>query len=536
MRKLIVAVVLSLPCYSADTRYLDVVRTFVDTMMARGTDHYGPEHSPLFAGTLDLNTMSLPKLRGLEELPRNRDGHVYAIGYGLPDPPVGIRPGDRSPQGNNLEHDIMLLRTMYELSAVTGEPAYSTFADAILRFRLFHCQSPATGLMASGEHMSWDFVHEKAYANLYEVFRRFPFYDKLYAIDTYRTLRIADALWLSQIGNKLVGDFSRHAGYESFQPDTGCALPRHAGFYIWAYANAYAQSRDPKYIDRIELLIESRTGKRPQPFSLLLKPGQFEPAASANSTLRLLLWEAADLVPSRREVWRKIVRELDEVAFKGEGAPINLGYDRDGKVLWGGPEFRRSQTDSPVDNARRQPPSAEQEKQAKEYPSLARYGRTISAGGQTRSTTLSRLWRLEYGGSGPSGEALQSYHRYLQAKDERFVRHAEEIADRYVKDGFPKVAHDLWPRAAGQVISLCVALSAEQVIPAAKREAYGKFAREVADRAIPLFSKNGLFRADGAAEHYESITGADDLVWALLQLHCALNRPDHPIGFIDVNY
>jgi hypothetical protein len=534
MRKLIFVIALCLPCYPADSDYLAVVRTFVDTMMARGTDRYGPEHSPLFAATLDLNTMSLPKLKEVEELPRNRDGHVYSIGYGLPDPPVGIRPGDRAPQGNNLEHDIMLLRTMYELSAVTGDARYATFADSILRFWLFHCQSPATGLMASGEHISWDFVHEKANGNLYEVWRRFPFYDKLYAIDTYRALRNADALWLSQIGNKLVGDYSRHAGFESFQPDTGCALPRHAGFYIWAYANAYAQSRDPKYIDRIELLIESRTGKRPQPFSLLVKPGQFEPAGSAHPTLRLLLWDAAELVPSRREAWRKIVRELDAQAFKGEGPPINLGYDRNGKVLMGQPEFRRAKASA--DTPRRPAPAAGEEKLAKQYPSLARFGRVVTAGLQTRSTTLSRLWGLEYGGTGVSGDGLRDYHRYLQSEDKRFLERAEEATDRYLQEGFPKVTQDLWPRAAGQVISICLALSSEQAVPQAKRERYAAFAREVAERAIPLFSRNGLFRADGAAEHYEAITGADDLLWALLQLHCALFRPDHRIGFIDVNY
>ncbi|MFB3829003.1 MAG: hypothetical protein ACE15B_19710 [Bryobacteraceae bacterium] len=511
-----------------------MVRTFVDTMMARGTDQYGPVRSPLFAATLNLDTMALPKLKTVAKLPLNRDGHVYSIGYGLPDPPVGIRPGDRSPQGNNLEHDIMLLRTMYELSRVTGDSRYAAFADSILRFWLFHCQSPATGLMASGEHISWDFVHENANGDLYEVFRRFPFYDKLYAIDTWRALRNADALFLSQIGNKMVGDFSRHAGYESFAPDTGCALPRHAGFYIWAYANAYAQSRDPKYIDRIELLIESRTGKRPQPYSLLVRPGRFEPAASAHPTLRALLWDAAELVPSRREAWRKIVRELDEQAFRGEGGPINLGYNRDGKVLWGNPEFRSGQPRG--EPGRSEAPTAEAEKLARQYPSLVRFGRAVSANGQTRSTTLSRLWRLEYGGSGPSGDALRDYYRYLQCKDARFLRDAEEATDRYLEEGFPKVTHDLWPSVTGQVISLCLALSGEKAVPAAKRERYAAFAREVADRAIPLFSKNGLFRADGAAGHYEAITGADDLVWALLQLHCALNRPDHPIGFIDTNF
>ena len=57
----------------------------------------------------------------------------------------------------------------------------------------------------------------------------------------------------------------------------------------------------------------------------------------------------------------------------------------------------------------------------------------------------------------------------------------------------------------------------------------------MADRSIPLFLKNSLFRADGAADHYEAITGTDDLVYALLQLHAARNKPDHPLPHIDAN-
>ena len=100
-------------------RYLDTARTFVDTMIEKGTDRYGTEHSPLFAAMLDLNTMSLPAVN-VDELLSEGKPQVRAIGHGLPDPPAGIRPGDRAPIGNNLEHDIMLLRSMYELTAITG--------------------------------------------------------------------------------------------------------------------------------------------------------------------------------------------------------------------------------------------------------------------------------------------------------------------------------------------------------------------------------------------------------------------------------
>lgn len=80
------------------------------------------------------------------------------------------------------------------------------------------------------------------------------------------------------------------------------------------------------------------------------------------------------------------------------------------------------------------------------------------------------------------------------------------------------------------------ALAAEPRTAPADRQRYLAFARQTADLALRVFPKNGLFRADGAAAHYEAITGADDLAWALLQLDCALNGCPAPLGHIDVNW
>ncbi|MGB9606647.1 MAG: hypothetical protein ACPL88_12295, partial [Bryobacteraceae bacterium] len=353
--------------------YLKAVRNFLDTMIERGTDRYGAVHSPLFAAMLDLDTLSLPVTSLPVEALRWRP-QIQAIGYGLPDPPVGVRPGDRAPVGNNLEHDIMLLRALYEFSELTGEGRYAQHADACLRFWLLNCQSPATGLMYSGEHASWDFYHEQGYADTYEVYRRFPFWGKLYAMDPARALRFADALWMAQLGDKRVGDYSRHARISAYGPDTGAAYPRHAGFYIWAYANAYAQTRDPKFVERVELLIESRTSLRPQPYSLLIEPGAWRPERSSDPTLRALLWEAAALVPSRTEAWRRLVRELDERAF-AEPETESL-----------------SSSSSPK-------PQTVPPKPAPEAARLQTQGRRLIAQGglRTESTTLSPLWKMGYG-------------------------------------------------------------------------------------------------------------------------------------------
>ncbi len=514
-RALILLALVCGPGWTAETdRYLKAVRAFVDTMMARGVDHYGPVHSPLFAAMLDLKTLSLPSETLPDEFYKENGMH-QAVGYGLPDPPVGIRPGDRSPLGNNLEHDIMLLRTMYELTAVTGEKKYAAHAEAVLRFWLLNCQSPVTGLMASGEHMSWEFARERAYGNVHEVFRRFPFWDKLYSVDPWRALRIADGLWLAQIGDKKVGDFSRHAGYRDYRPGAGAAYPRHAGFYIWAYANAYAQSRDPKYIERVELLLESRTRIRPQPFSLLIEPGSFQPEQSTDPALRLLLWDAAGQVPSRRQAWRAIVRQLDEKAFARPATE----------------RLSSSSTPRPVT-------PAEEKKRVEPLARLETAGRvlTTQGGTRTKSTTLSPLWNMGYGSSGASGRALLDLTRYLQTGDARFLQAATGVADRLVAEGIPATRNDLWPRACGQVISLLVALAREKGVPPEKQRRYMDFAGQVADMSLGLFTRNSLFRADGMAEHYEAITGADDLLWGLLQLHCARLGTPHQLGHNDVNW
>jgi len=489
--------------------YRQAVRVFLDTMIEKGTDRYGAEHSPLFAAMLDLDTLSLPAVR----LPANyftKNDLPEALGYGIPAPPVGVRPTDRSPLGNNLEHDIMLLKTLEAFSRVTGEPRYAQHARAVLAFWLRRCQSPATGLMYSGEHASWNFYTEQGYGDTYEVFRRFPFWNELYAIDPERALRFADALWLHQIGDKRVGDYSRHARISQHGPATGAAYPRHAGFYIWAYANAYAQTRDPRFIERAEVLIESRTGLRPRPHSLLIEPGAWRVEKSADSTLRALLWESAALVPSRREAWRALVRELDERAFADAAAE----------------QLSSSSNGSP-------PPQA--------APLLARLsqpgrGVVIERGARTVSLALGELWRMDYGDAGYSGKALLHYTRWRQTGDARFFRLVEAAANRYLEEGLPADTRDLWPRAAGQVISLMAALAREPRAAPQRKQQYLTFAKQTADLALRVFSRNGLFRADGASRHYEAITGADDLAWALLQLDGELRGGQDQLGIVDVNW
>ena len=194
------------------------------------------------------------------------------------------------------------------------------------------------------------------------------------------------------------------------------------------------------------------------PESLLVQRGSFEPEQSVAPALRILLWDAAELVPHRRDAWRKLTRELDEVALAS-------------------PE--------------RTPPKRPVVPGEGPVPGLLRLGRILAnKSGHVVSSTLSPLWDQGYGSAGVSGEGLEHLTRFKQTTDERFLRRAERVADRYVAEGFPTKTEDLWPRACGQVVSLMLGLARENGIPREKGKRYTTFAREVADRSIPLFLKN----------------------------------------------
>src|SRR5437764_11200464 len=91
--------------------YLEVVRRYADTMIERGRDTYGPQKSGLLLSALDRTTLAPLASR--------------------PAAPGGIRREDRSGEpwsaltGANPHLDQNLLRVLYALSQMTGEPKYA---------------------------------------------------------------------------------------------------------------------------------------------------------------------------------------------------------------------------------------------------------------------------------------------------------------------------------------------------------------------------------------------------------------------------
>jgi len=129
------------------------------------------------------------------------------------------------------------------------------------------------------------------------------------------------------------------------------------------------------------------------------------------------------------------------------------------------------------------------------------------------------LWQTGYA-EGTLGSTAMSYlARYEQVKKQEYRDALVAIADRYV-GSVPEEDVDAWPLAFAHAISTQVA-----AYRFTQRPIYLQEAQRLAALAVRLFwQDNPLPRASLKTGHYESITGADSLALALLEVHVAANK------------
>jgi hypothetical protein len=234
--------------------FLDIVRRYADVMIERGRDTYGPKKTGLLLSALDRMTLAPLTAR--------------------PAPPAGIRREDRPGRpwaaltGANPHLDQNLLRVLYVLSELTGDPRYRDVADEELTWFLNNTMSPATNLLPWGEHLSWDVMLDEPIAGgtvlMHEFARPWVLWERCFALAPEASKRFALGLWEHQIANHETGAFDRHAPYFEHGPVDGKDFPRHAGFYIGTWCYAYKYTRDETFLNAIEVLLKRFERKRVQ--------------------------------------------------------------------------------------------------------------------------------------------------------------------------------------------------------------------------------------------------------------------------------
>ncbi|MHC4664933.1 MAG: hypothetical protein ACYS9T_03115 [Planctomycetota bacterium] len=454
--------------------YLKLVRSYADALLEHGRDTYGTVQSPLIASALDRKTLALVK------------GELGRI--------EGIRNGDRSLSGANPMQDQDLYQLLYALTDVTGDKKYAEEADETLQWFFDHCQSPNTGLLTWGEHLSWGFEADTIAGRgdgPHEFFGAWVLWDRSFELAPQACTKFARGLWDHQI-HEHSGQFSRHAKWKEHGTGTHNEYPRHGGFYIATWAKAYELSKDPVFLKAIETLVDyfnKNSNRLTGAIPCSTNPSRLHIMwPESNLSLAVDLWDSAERVPE------DLARKMRQRAHKCDKVYLTLDHDFSPK------------------------------------------GKGFVAGAYVH--TLERLtegpwtdtaiWATGYGKATDAQIAMLCYLRYQQVKMDGYKKLVLDSASRYLYTR-PNTRITLYPGSMAE--SIFHMLAAYELTG---QKYYLDRADYFARQAVKIFfdDTSPLPRASSAHDHYETITGSDDLMAALLKLWVAKNQPDKKIQLV----
>jgi hypothetical protein len=375
--------------------------------------------------------------------------------------------------GANPQHDQNLLRLLYTLSELSGKPHYRAAADAEIKWFLDHARSPATDLLPWGEHMSWNTLTDEAMPRsrnaAHEFFRPWMLWDRSFDLAPEGARKFALGLWHHQIANHQTGAFDRHARYSEHGAAANMDFPRHAGFYIRTWAAAYARTHDSQFLAAIETLLGRFEQKRHHRTGLIESwTGQTNAWPLSSLSLAIDCAGAAHRVPEPLAGRLRKFAEHEDDVFVGLAHPVKSGG----------------------------------------------FLTTVNKATGERTGEHTPLWNARYGGSTTAQVGMMCVARYENTGSTTYRELIFRAADAYL-DSRPAETDDIWPVTFGHAISLQIAAWRHSAKPA-----YLDRARAFADLAVEKFwGTNALPKASYSSDHYESITGADTLALALVELH-----------------
>lgn len=493
--RLLAAAALAAALPAAERDLAPLVRAYADFMIGKGTDRYGPQHTPQFAGILFR--------KDPPELPPDA---IYAPAGGPLDARMTLNLPNLYKSGNlahkisyrggDPQDDVELYQLLYHLTATTGDPRYARAADDSLRWFIRNAPVASTGMLPWGEHSGWDFrkeAHDSGYiyALTHEFQTRWPFFDKFFEFQPAPAPggltvleRFARAVWNGAVGQqdgKLA--YCRHSHLtvngrpREDELKVFGMFPRHGGYYIQLWSLTAAASRHEEFrremlenLDRFIRALEEQAREHGYP---IYRYGDREPTFAAGQ-LAGMARELEDAAPRVKQIDAGLSRRLAALAGRIDGALAA--------------------------RLNEQPPGAGE---------------------------LWQRWRAH-----PDGPHAAPFR-------DAFFREAARLA---ALDDLPDrelPAKTVYRSPAGRIPEQ-YADAIETLILAAEsspdRARYLDAARRLARRAITLFLDDGFplpkcfdrtpRRMDGSAfpHYYHSYLGGDDLMWALARLDAASSK------------
>ncbi len=486
--------------------FIGVVYGYADAMLEHGRDTYGPQKTGLLLSALDRQTLAPLKTR--------------------PPAPAGVsaesRPGPRGKPlvGANPQMDQNLLRLLYFLKGLSGKESYPQAADAELKWLLNGAQSPTTGLLPWGRHMSWNVMTDEVAAggegSIHEFSRPWMLWERCFELAPQQSKRFALGLWEHHVADRKTGAIRSRADFDRRGSRPATDSPRHAGFFIRTWAEAFAHTQDKTFLEAIDVVLTRYQRKRRCP--------------SACDWLSM----AIDCDGAARKVPQPLRTRLTAFAA-GEDArfcrlPHDLGrkkgFVKSLEPAGAAPEVSSRQSEDllPSPRLRGEGPQSEnllpsprlrgegpQSENLLPSPRLRGEGPGVRGLGISSYTSL---WDPTRGRQTTAAVGVMCTSRYQNTGRVGFRELIVAAADAYL-DSLPGEQIDAWPLSFGQAITL--ELAAFRITA---REEYHARAFKLGEIAVEKFFGDGpLPRASLKSDHYESTTGADTLALSLAELH-----------------
>jgi hypothetical protein len=522
------------PSVADEPDYLQVVTQYANSLLTHGRDKYGPISSPLIATTMDRSTFGMIERDGAPEI-------------------YGIRDRERLLEGANPMHDQNLYQILYALTRLTGDSQFANEADRTLSWFFEHTSHHATDLYAWGEHMGWDFTHErrirKIGGTLHEFFRPWVLWDRSYLLDPKATFQFAKALWEHQIGDQETGNYSKHALYDQHGPLVNQDEPRHAGFFINTWAAAFAETQDDRYLedlsvgtwswvfaerrnrsldDAMEMLtgyLESR--RSPESRAILADSGTPTKAEPWRGHLVLPidnLSVAVDLGWSAQRVEPLLAADMALTASRIDSTFLGMDHDPEGKGFLTAADVYRLSPYGPEESHRSRPWADRAiENRFRDYGAFV-----IRSHAAVANLCYERFRQTDK--RGYHDLVIRTAKWYLSAKPEVSGVGEPGIFTRAI-ELFLGAETAVYPRMMGQAIKLML-----NTYEMTGDKRYLNRADQFARWSIETFvGDSPLPRASHRSDHYEAVTGGDALMMSILELWAVKNGRREEIELVWVD-
>ncbi len=478
--------------------YASYVEQCMDLLMEHGTDQYGAVHTPLLVSILDVNTRTCP------EFPEKLDEYFRVN-----------RRDRRSPAGSNLLTDQPTLKTMYVLSAITGNGDYADFADRYAGYVMTNLVDEQ-GFFWWGWHRHYDVFkdsqegHNPNMAKWGQAVLPHEIHaitdiawDRLWAVDKEAVTREIEAIWRWHVIDKASGEINRHG-----DGNKGCDFTMSGGAFIEAFAFMYSKTNDQRWLDRARRVADYYWKRRDPNTNLLPeRPNagktRFDGGSFVTSITGLY---CHSLLKAYEMTQEKRFRAHAVTYLK---AYAKLGFDRKTGKFWGALQLDGKAIPGP---------------------------RLKSGYAQYEPRGHLDLWEPYAAGYQYAIYTAQAYaYAYQLTEEPIFLTTAERFAAWIKKTpaGTPEVANAWYDDYShgpgrkgtyagkyGRTISFLLHL---YVVTGERR--YLGDARALADTAVEKLHHNGLFRGHPAKPYYEAMDGVGYLLYALLELDQVLKAP-----------